>query len=97
MDGVFGKSLGAVIDSGMEDFQRECAFLSYGNMVSLRNVLELTYYDLVSKREGVLMLPKNDDNQSLLLGIYAEMQKIEDKVVWLGEVLESRKLPPPAV
>lgn len=79
------KTLGAVIDSKYEDFVEECKKLSAGEVQNLIFALSHTYADLVLRKDVILVGTDItlEEKQNTVLRIYAEMQKIEDKVTYL--------------
>lgn len=78
-------SLATVIDSKYEDFVLEAVKLSVGNVHSLCFILTNVYRDLYSRKEAIMKSKslKLADKQNSILSLYAEMQKIEDKVTYL--------------
>lgn len=84
--------IGRIIDMSLEDFEKELVRqkVNIGVMHNLELHLQGVYKDLVIRKESIL---KRCDEGSLnindpevdkaLKGLYAEMLKIEDKVVFL--------------
>lgn len=89
--------LGRVIDLPFEDFKKELEVqkVNIGVNNNLILLLTSTYNDLRNRKEAVLDLVFTGKNtkeevQSALEGLYAEMTKLEQKIVYLKE--RSKKL-----
>lgn len=89
--------LGRVIDLPFEDFKKELEVqkVNIGVNNNLILLLTSTYNDLRSRKEAVLDLvftgkKSKEEVQSALEGLYAEMTKLEQKIVYLKE--RSKKL-----
>lgn len=93
MDDLFRRSLGEVVDCGMEDFVAEAGKLNIGYVTTLAGLLERLYHDFRLYVEG--LSAGGMENRDAILAAYTEMQKIENKVVWLRAREEALRLPPP--
>lgn len=87
--------IGAIIDLPLEKFKEELVRqrVNIGTINNLILNLEAVYFDLRSRKDGVMNLvftnvkDKNDPEvKKSLDGLYAEMTKIEQKVTYLKEL-----------
>lgn len=85
-------SLGQVIDMPFKEFKKQIRRqgINVGTMNNLIMSLTTLYNDLYSRKEAIMTQIKEgrmskDDKKVIdaLNGLYAEMTKIEQKVVWL--------------
>ena len=88
--------MGKIIDLPLDEFKAELIKqkVNIGTMNNLILNLESIYYDLRKRKDAVLDLVfkglrsrEDPDIQKSLDGIYAEMTKIEQKVVYLKELV----------
>ena len=86
--------LGRIVDMSLEDFKEELVKqkVSIGVISNLKLNLVCTYNDLVVRKDAVIKsiadgAQSKDDPlvMSVLNGLYAEMTKIEQKVLYLTE------------
>ena len=86
--------IGRIIDLPLEDFKAELALqkVNIGTMNNLILNLEAMYYELRTRKDGILNLVFNNvkskedpEIKKALDGLYAEMTKIEIKVTYLKE------------
>ena len=84
--------LGKIIDLPIEDFKEEIVKqrVNTGVINNLIILLSSTYHNLVDRKEGVLNLvfkgeKTKEEMQPVLEGIYAELTKLEQKIVYLTE------------
>ena len=86
--------IGEIIDMPLEDFEDELVKqkVNVGTMNNLILNLESVYYELRMRKDGVIKLVTDgkklkDDLEitSALNGLYAEMTKVEQKIVYLKE------------
>jgi len=85
--------IGKMIDMPIEDFKKELIEVQKVNVGTVHNLilnLEMWYADLRQRKDGVLDLvfkkeKTREEVQKAIEGLYAEMTKIEEKVVWLKE------------
>ncbi len=84
--------IGYIVDLPFEDFKKgiEEQKVSIGIINNLIFLLSSTYNDLTHRKEAVLKLlftgkENKETIQPVLKGIYAEMFKLEQKVVYLKE------------
>ena len=89
--------LGRVIDLPFEDFKKELEVqkVNIGVNNNLILLLTSTYNDLRNRKEAVLDLvftgkKSKDEVKPSLEGLYAEMTKLEQKIIYLKE--RSKKL-----
>jgi len=78
--------IGKMIDMPIEDFKKELIEVQKVNVGTVHNLilnLEMWYADLRQRKDGVLDLVFK--KEKAIEGLYAEMTKIEEKVVWLKE------------
>lgn len=80
-------SLGDVVDMPIEEFKKYTAFnFNIGTICTCILLLESTYNELVSRKNACLALyARGNDisSKKAVLGLYTEMAKIEEKVVFL--------------
>lgn len=89
--------IGAIVDMSLSDFERELK-RQKANLGTINNLilhLEAVYADLRSRKDGVLDLvfkqghSKDEPNiKKALEGLYAEMTKTEQKIVYLKQKRE---------
>ena len=89
--------LGKIIDLSLEDFENELIEqkVNIGTMNNLILNLEGAYFELRTRKDAVLDLvfkggkDKDDlDIKNALDGLYAEMVKVEQKIVYLKQRVE---------
>lgn len=88
-------ALGTIIDSSLDEFKSNCATLTNGEILGLKNVLTSTYEELRFKKDlivkGVLdSTLSKDESDKTLKGIYSKLFSIESKVLHLSDLLKSR-------
>lgn len=89
--------IGAIVDMSLSDFEKELK-RQKANLGTINNLilhLEAVYADLRSRKDGVLDLvfkqghSKDEPNiKKALEGLYAEMTKTEQKIVYLKQKRE---------
>lgn len=87
--------LGKIIDMSLEDFEKELVEqkVNVGIVNNMILLLEGAYYDLVNGKEALLKIKFDKENNTVsdeevdeaVKGIYAELTKIEQKVVYLKQ------------
>lgn len=84
--------LGRIVDQPIEQFKKDIVEqkVSIGVISNLILLLEATYSDMRSRKDQLINLvfkkeKTNDEVHSAIEGLYAEMTKIEQKVVFLKE------------
>ena len=89
--------LGKIIDLSLEDFEKELIAqkINIGTMNNLILNLEGAYFELRTRKDAVLDLvfkggrDKDDlEIKNALDGLYAEMVKVEQKIVYLKQRVE---------
>lgn len=86
--------LGNVIDSNMEVFKESLKGMNLGEITGLRTTLALVYNDLVVRKDVV---SKNneldlDEKSNIIKGIFFELLKIEEKIIYLDKKIKELKL-----
>jgi hypothetical protein len=90
--------IGAIVDMPLKDFESELKKqkANIGTINNLILYLEAIYADLRSRKDGVLNLvfkqnhsKEEPEIKKALKGLYAEMTKIEQKVVYLKQKREN--------
>lgn len=84
--------IGAIIDLSLEDFEKELVKqkVNIGTMNNLILNLEGAYFELRTRKDAILKatfegtITKTESN-NVLNGIYAEMIKLEQKIVYLKQ------------
>lgn len=81
-------ALGTLIDSSMEDFEKEVSKLNVGIINNLILLMESCYHDLNTRRELIMKSDSIslDDKAQASKDIFCEMLKIEEKVSYLKKV-----------
>lgn len=86
--------IGTIVDCSMKDFEEEIKVLNRGTLISLKDSMSLLYKDLkmrvslISSKEDI----SADEKKTALEGLFAEMLKIEEKVVFLTKRIEELKI-----
>lgn len=90
--------IGAIVDMSLSDFEKELK-RQKANLGTINNLilyLEAVYADLRSRKDGVLDLvfkqghsKDEPDIKKALEGLYAEMTKTEQKIVYLKQKREN--------
>lgn len=89
-------AIGKMIDSPLEVFKKELVSqqINVGTMVNINLYLTTSYNNLMTQRENIInqcskgKLNREDPEViDLLMGIYNEMMKIEDKVLYLKSAI----------
>ena len=83
--------IGKIIDLPMEDFERELVEqkVNIGTMNNLILNLEAIYFDLRNRKDVILnsifegRLEKDAETEKAINGLYAEMTKLEQKIIYL--------------
>lgn len=82
--------IGKIIDLPMEDFERELVEqkVNVGTMNNLILNLEAIYFDLRQRKDTLIKSVfdgrlSKEDTDSAIKGLYAEMTKLEQKIVYL--------------
>ena len=79
--------LGVLVDSPIEDFEKEIEKHNIGYLVSLRSILVRVYSELNSRQE-VIVSSKTipiEEKEAPLRGLFSEMLKVEEKVISLDK------------
>lgn len=79
--------LGVLVDSPIEDFEKEIEKHNIGYLVSLRSILVRVYSELNSRQE-VIVSSKTipiEEKEAPLKGLFSEMLKVEEKVISLDK------------
>lgn len=89
--------IGMIVDMSLEDFKKEVKRqrINVGTLNNLILNLEGAYYELRIRKEGVVSLVtegkrKKEDPEikKALQGLYAEMTKLEQKIVYLKDLVK---------
>ena len=89
--------IGRIVDMSLEDFKKEVKRqrINVGTLNNLILNLEGAYYELRVRKEGVVNLvtegkKKKEDPEikKALQGLYAEMTKLEQKIVYLKDLVK---------
>ena len=86
--------IGTLIDSSMEDFEEALKDYNRGTLISLKDSLSLLYKDL-DMRVKIISSKKDisvDEKINVLKGLFSEMLKIEEKVLFLTKRIEDLKI-----
>lgn len=87
-------AIGEIVDCDMESFTTEMKQYNRGTLISIKDTLSLCYKDL-DMRVKIISSKKDisdDEKKTALEGLFAEMLKIEEKVVYLKKVIEDLKI-----
>lgn len=86
------KMIGRIVDMPIDSFKKEIVGqkVSIGIINNLILMLNSTYFELKSRKEAVLDLvfthkKTKEEMTPVLEGLYAEMVKVEQKVIYLKE------------
>jgi hypothetical protein len=78
-------ALGVLIDSSMEDFKKEADKMNVGTINGLVLLMSSAYNELNVRREAIMASDtiSLDDKTEAVKGLFCEMVKIEEKVIYL--------------
>lgn len=92
----YNSIIGKIIDLPLEKFKEELIIqkVNIGTINNLIIHLGSMYYELRHRKDSIIKSVTGgrisvEDGKKAVMGLYAEMQKIEDKVTYLKEVSKS--------
>jgi hypothetical protein len=88
--------VGKVIDSSREEFEAFCKDKNLGYIIGLRNYFTIMYDNLSGMRRDLVKKAEEGkeptEMYNTIMGLYAEMFKVEEKVIMLNVMIENRKI-----
>lgn len=86
--------LGSLIDSDMQTFEEEISKCNRGVLITMKDTLSLCYKDLEVRVKVISNNSEISEEEKIEVykGIFAELAKIEEKVVFLSKKIEELKI-----